>query len=99
MSELNRDFTTRQRLLLSGLLVLIVVSAVGVINSVHLVRLGFADLQSIETDRDALESEYERLLLEQGAFADFARIDSVARESLGMYTPPTRDVVIMRRQQ
>tara|TARA_B100000676_G_C18070279_1_gene843840 strand:- start:1753 stop:2058 length:306 start_codon:yes stop_codon:yes gene_type:complete len=76
-----------------------VVSAIGVVWSVHQTRLGYAELQTLEADRDALESEYERLLLEQGAFADYARVDQVAREELGMYTPPAGEVVIVKRAQ
>ncbi|MBF67355.1 MAG: cell division protein FtsL [Gammaproteobacteria bacterium] len=82
--------------LLLLLLLLVVASAVGVVLSVHQTRLGYADIQSLEADRDALEGEYERLLLEQGAFADYARVDQVAREKLGMYTPVTREVVIVK---
>ena len=78
--------------LLALLVVLVVVCAVGVVLSVHQTRLGYAALQSLEAARDALEGDYERLLLEQGAFADSARVDQVAREQLGMYTPPTREV-------
>ena len=82
---------------LAALALVTVVSAVGVVLTVHQTRLGYAELQSLAADRDALEGEYERLLLEQGAFADFARVDQVAREELGMYIPPAGEVVIVRK--
>lgn len=85
--------------LLGVLAVLTVVSAVGVVLTVHQTRIGYAALQSLAADHDALEGEFERLLLEQGAFADFARVDQVAREELGMYTPPASEVVIVRGER
>ena len=95
-SEDKRTVRTGEWVVLCVTALFTVISAVGVVWSVHLTRLGYAELQTLEADRDALESEYERLLLEQGAFADFARVDRVAREELGMYTPGAREVVIVK---
>ena len=76
---------------LSVLMILLVllVSSVGVFYSSHMTRQMYRSLQVLQQDRDDLDSEYEKLLLEQSAWADYTRVDQLAREDLHM-SPPTR---------
>ena len=71
-----------------GLMLLVVIlSALGVIYSVHLSRQQYSQLQEFQDAQDHLDSEYERLLLEQSAWANYSRIDQVARDDLQMQPP------------
>lgn len=75
----------------------VVSSALAVIYSAHMTRQMYAQLQSLQKEQDDLDSQYEKLLLEQSAWADFARVDRVAREELNMKEPGPNDLVIVRQ--
>jgi len=76
---------------------LVVLSALGVVYSAHRSRAAYAEIQELERQQDALDSEYEKLLLEQSAWAGYSRIDQVAREDLGMSSPAPDKIVVVRR--
>lgn len=75
---------------------LFVVSAVGVAYSAHETRNMYRDLQQMEKDHDDLEHEYEKLLLEQSAWADYTRLNELAHKELDMQVPETEDMVVLR---
>lgn len=77
-------------------LVLLVVSALGVVYVTHLNRQLYARLQALQKDQDVLESEYERLLLEQSAWADYSRVEKLTKGELEMKMPKEDDVVVVR---
>lgn len=79
------------------LAVVVVSSALSVIYSAHMTRQMYAQLQSLQKEQDDLDSQYEKLLLEQSAWADFARVDRIAREELNMKEPGPNDLVIVRQ--
>jgi cell division protein FtsL len=82
----------RKRALL--LLVAVVASALGVIELRHRNRVAFAELQTVQTTRDAIDTEWGQLLLEQGAWAEHRRVEEFARARLGM-TPPAQPQVVV----
>ncbi len=86
-----------RQLQVAGLVGLIAVSSVGVIYSAHLTRAQYSKLQDLEKEQDLLDSDYERLLLEQGAWAGYARVDDVSRNQLGMKAPSATDLVLVDR--
>ncbi len=86
-----------KQLQVAALVVLIGVSAVGVIYAAHLTRAQYSKLQDLEKEQDLLDSDYERLLLEQGAWAGYARVDEVSRNKLGMKAPSATDLVLVGR--
>ena len=86
-----------QQLQIVGVVVLIGASAIGVIYSAHLTRMQYSKLQSLEKEQDLLDSDYERLLLEQGAWAGYARVDEVSRNELGMKAPGATDLILVDR--
>jgi cell division protein FtsL len=51
----------------------------------------------IDLETDNLDSEYEKLLLEQSAWADYTRVDRVSRDELGMKPPLAKNMVIVKR--
>jgi len=80
------------------LVLLVVISALAVVGLRHQSRVSFAELQSLRTERDNLDIEWGRLLLEQGAWSQHQRVESIARTKLGMKTPEAREVVILNLQ-
>lgn len=75
---------------------LFLVSAFAVVYSAHMTRQMYGSLQTLQSRQDDLDSEYEKLLLEQSAWADYNRVDRLAREELKMMAPLTKDFVIVR---
>ncbi len=78
-------------LLVPGLLVLVLVSAIAVIWARHENRVLFVQLTQLQSRRDALNVEFGRLELEKATWADPARIEYVARKQLGMVRPTPAD--------
>lgn len=85
------------RLLVAVLAVVSLASAITVVWTRHESRRLFIELQGLEERRDRLEAEWNRLQLEQSAWATHGRIESVARDQLGMRLPDPADVVIIER--
>lgn len=77
-------------------LALLVASALGVVYVTHLNRQLYARLQELQKDQDVLDSEYERLLLEQSAWADYSRVEKLTKNELEMKMPREDDVVVVR---
>lgn len=75
--------------------VLVVVSAVAVVQMRHQNRIAFARLQSLQQQRDALDVEWGKLLLEEGAWSQHHRVESTARRELGMRIPQSGQVVML----
>ena len=79
-----------------ALTIIAVFSALGVSYSSHQTRNMYRDLQQLEKDQDDLEHEYEKLLLEQSAFADYTRLNELARDELEMVPPTADELVVLR---
>jgi cell division protein FtsL len=79
------------------LLCFVLLSCVGVILASYETRALYSRLQVEEHVSDNLDSEYERLLLEQSAWAGYHRVDQLAREELQMRSPGQANFVLMRR--
>jgi|TARA_B110000977_G_scaffold100191_1_gene131495 cell division protein FtsL len=86
-----------QQLLIAALIGLLVVSSLAVALSAHETRQLYSQLQVLGQERDNLDSEYEKLLLEQSAWADYSRIDQVSREQLHMLAPTSKSIVVVGR--
>ena len=74
------------------LIVVVLVSAIGVITSQHQAR---KCLQALEQERDRsnnLEVEFGQLQLEMSSWAAHTRIEKIAREKLGMQPPDMKKV-------
>lgn len=86
-----------QQLLIAALIGLLVVSSLAVALSAHETRQLYSQLQVLGQERDNFDSEYEKLLLEQSAWADYSRIDQVSREQLHMLAPTSKSIVVVGR--
>ncbi len=78
------------------LTVAIVACALTVIELRHRNRLLFAELQAVTHERDALNTEWGQLLLEQGAWSEQRRVEDTARARLGMALPSGDQLVVVR---
>jgi cell division protein FtsL len=83
----------RSRLALLALAV--VVSATLVVELRHRNRQLYAELQALNAERDALVTEWGRLLLEEGAWSQHRRIEATARARLGMDLPDAQAIVVV----
>lgn len=74
------------------------VSAIAVVYSKHRSRELFTTQQRLERERDRLDVEWGRLRLEQGTWATHGRVESVARDELGLHMPARREIVVLDLQ-
>ena len=93
---LIRWFLGPATLLAAALVCVMLVSAVGVAYSAHQTRNMYRDLQQLEKSQDDLEHEYERLLLERSAWADYTRLNEIASAELAMAVPQPDDTVVLK---
>lgn len=84
---LNKLEPIRMEWPLLVLVIVVFISAIGVVYSKHLGRIEFVALQKSEQRRDLLNEEWGRLLLEQSTWASPARIEQQAKLRLEMITP------------
>ncbi len=96
VQQLMRWFVSTRPIVGSLLCGLLVVSALGVAYSSHQTRNMYRDLQQLEKDHDDLEHEYEKLLLEQSAWADYTRLNELAQNDLEMAAPEVGKMVVLR---
>ena|SRR5688572_48088 len=79
----------------AALLVLVIVSALGVITSQHQARRLFIDVETEQATAKKLADEWTQLQLEQGTWATNKRVEAVASKQLGMRLPdPSTTVVV-----
>jgi cell division protein FtsL len=81
-----------KKLILESVLALViamavVVTGVLVVDIKHESRQRFAELQELKREADRLQIDWGRLQLEQSAWATHARIESQARDELGLVQP------------
>jgi cell division protein FtsL len=77
------------------LVVLILLSAITIIESRHQSRVAFAHLQSLKTERDELNIEWGKLLLEEGAWSQHHRVETIAHARLDMGLPAVNEVWVL----
>lgn len=76
------------------MILLVLFSAVAVVVTKHAGRSEFVVMQQLENQRDQLNEEWGRLLLEQSTWASPGRVEQQARIKLNMQ-PPTADETVM----
>ena len=84
----------REVLVLGAVSVLAVVSAVGVIYSVHTSRKMVNELQSLQRAAEQAQVEWGQLLLEKSAWGSYANVEQTARGKLDMYVPSVQEIVV-----
>ena len=82
--------------LLPLMLVAVIASAMSAAWSRHESRKLFNELQQLEGERDAMNVEWGQLQLEQSTHTTHGKIESAARERLGMRIPGVQQMVILQ---
>ncbi|MCS3902246.1 cell division protein FtsL [Methylohalomonas lacus] len=81
--------------LFSALVAAVLISALLVVYARHQSRVVFVQIQTLESERDALNEEWSRLQLEQSTQAMASRIEGLAREQLDMRSPKPEQLVLV----
>lgn len=81
------------------LLSIAVASALGVVASQHQSRKLFIELEREQSRTRELEVEWGQLQLEQSTWAAHARVESIAREQMGMQNPAPGTVVVVEARR
>ncbi|HUW99096.1 MAG TPA: cell division protein FtsL [Acidiferrobacter sp.] len=76
-------------------IVVLFVSALALVDIRNRYLLLFAPEQRLMTQKDALQVEWGRLLLEQGTLAEHRRVDRIARRNFDMVMPNPRRIVLL----
>lgn len=81
--------------LMLGLGLGIVASGVMLVDAKYEARQLFAELEALRRETDRLEIDWNRLRLEQGAYATHPRIESLARSELSLAPPRPPQMVVV----
>lgn len=88
---------TRSAILsLTGLLLLILGSAMGVIYSKYQSRLLFVEIQQQERELDRYEVEWGQLQLELTTLAEENRVEQIARDKLKLVMPERDKIIYLK---
>ena len=94
-SQIKAHVSVKGLLVTLMLALIVVMSAIGVVQSSHLSRQLFAE-QAILLDRnDQLQLEWAQLLLEQSAWSSPNRLEGIATKKLGMLMPEAEDIQLL----
>lgn len=92
--------TRRHELWLCVVLAAVVAgSAVWVASARHEARQLFIELEALNRERDRLQVDWGRLQLEQSAWAAHPRVESLAREQIGLSQPEQQNIVLVTEQR
>ena len=89
------SINTKQVIILLGALFLVMVSAVSAAYSVHLTRQYVNQLSKLDRKQDALDVEWEKLLLEINMLAGYNRVEKTALKDLGMKAPSSEQLRVI----
>lgn len=90
-----RDLVTVGRVPLV-LLVLVLVSALGVVLITHHSRQQIAEQEQLLIERDQLDIEWRNQILEENALAEHSRIEQLAEQELEMKRPSRDSEVVVQ---
>jgi cell division protein FtsL len=91
-----RLLPVKEVLLSLGLVLVMVLTALGVVYSSHISRELFAEQALLQERNDQLQLEWAQLLLEQSAFTSPGQIESVAAQELDMVLPDIRSIELVK---
>ncbi len=79
-----------------ALWLLVMASALAVVQVSHLCRQRYSELASLQRQENRLQVQWGQYLLEQSSWASLTRIEAIAQDKLGMQVPETDDVVMVK---
>ncbi|TCM69112.1 cell division protein FtsL [Acinetobacter calcoaceticus] len=93
--EQPAQFTLKKIVVYAILMALIIVSALMVVMQVFKYRHDFREFNSFQREREDINAEWGRLLIEQQTFGATAQIGTRAVTQLRMYSPPPAQTVVI----
>ncbi|UTM57693.1 cell division protein FtsL [Photobacterium sp. CCB-ST2H9] len=93
--QIGRDLATVGRVPLV-LMVLVLISALGVVYITHQSRQLVAQQEQLLIERDDLDIEWRNQLLEENSLAEHSRIETQAEKALEMKRPNTNNEVVVQ---
>ena len=85
-----------RQMIIAALVLALGASAFFVSFSSHQTRELYRSLYMIQKQKDDLDYEYQKLILERGAFADYSRVTNLAKRRLNMRSPLAKELVVLR---
>lgn len=80
---------------LLSLVLLLLLSAIGIIYVTNEYRLSLSDLERLQRQSHTLHLEWGQLLLEQASLATPSRVETLASENLGMHQPGKQVMLVL----
>lgn len=77
----------------------LLMSALGVVYAKDLNRRLFIEYQNVQQESQNYQVEWNKLLLEQGAWSTQSRIQTLAQNSLNMVVPSSKNIVYVEDDQ
>ncbi len=77
------------------LMAAVFLTAIVVITLRHQSRGLATQFETLQAERDTLNVEWGKLLLEEGAWSEHRRVENLARTRLGMAIPDSRHIVVL----
>jgi len=77
------------------LVILLITTAIGMVYTKHKNRKLFIELQSLQLERDDMNTEWGKLQLEQATWGAHGRIEQFARKKLRMDLPGSGEVIMV----
>ena len=75
-----------------------VLSAIALVYTKHESRKLFVELEQLTHERDALNTEWGQLQIEQSTWAQHARIEQLATDELSLTRPNASEIFVIERQ-
>ena len=79
--------------------ILILMSSSAVVFMRHKHRLLFLELQTLQTQRDRLSVQWGKLLIQEATSGQPAKIEAIAKRSLGMGMPSPAQIVVIHVEE
>jgi cell division protein FtsL len=80
---------------LLAVLLLVVISAIWVAHGKYQLRKDFLQVQALRAERDRLDSEWQRLMIEKGALSSPVVVEDRAARQLNMKYPTAADIRVL----
>lgn len=77
------------------LMAVLMLCALAVVNAQHRARTLFIEMEALKKEARELEVEWGKLQLEQGTLTSHARVETLAKNQLGLISPPLDKVWLL----
>lgn len=97
VSQQDKKAMLLQNIMLLLLMACILSACIGIVYVKHATRQMFSELHQLQAQRDEMNLEWTQLLLEQSTLTSDGRVDTIARQSLDMHAPNTKEMAWVKR--